>query len=167
MYVIKWLHSSKDFAVSLCWPLLFVIDPHILHLQRVWIGVALSVYLNGVTSTIMAPVTCMCLPWPPMSDLFSGLFIDIGCLRCFPPLCCPLLPSWLSFSHLSKTLAACQSIRPCTCVPMCSGMCEFIWDLWRTSGLLQTLKCIYTKKLPITVLATGWFKVCSFEEYLI
>lgn len=67
-------------------------------------------------------------------------------------------PPLLSFTHPTKTLAACQSIRPCTCVPMCSGMCEFIWDLWRTSGLLQTLKCIYTEELPITPLATCWFK---------
>lgn len=115
----------------LYWSLLFVIDPHILHLHGFWIGVALSVNLNGVSSSIMVPVTCICLPWPPLSDPFSGLFIDTGFLRCFPPLCCPLLPLYcpsLIPPKLWLPVRAFVLVHVCPCVAGCVSSYE-IYDV--------------------------------------
>lgn len=94
-----------------------------------------------------------------------------------------VLYSFLSSSlPLLKTLAACQGIRPCICVAMCGGMCDFTWDVWRTSGLLWSifqphhlgLKCIYTEESPIimpALLTANRFKayaflsrICCFER---
>ncbi len=94
--------------------------------------------------------------------------------------CVSLLSAVLSFPSavLPKTLAACQSIRPCTCVPMCSRICEFIWDLWRTSGLPRSvLQTSFFFKSKIHLYRTIDYNsasslgcrliqsICSFEEH--
>lgn len=80
--------------------------------------------------TLMVPVTCMCLPWPPMSDPFSGLFIDMGCLMCFPPLSCPLLPLYCPFLISPKLWLPVRAFVPvhvCPCVAGCVSSYE-IYD---------------------------------------
>ncbi len=132
-------------------------------------------------SSFMVPVTCMCLPWPPMSDPFSGLFIDMGCLMCFPPLCCPLLPLYCPFLISLKLwlpVRAFVLVHVCPCVAGCVSSYE-IYDAHLVFHCLSSKplffsffnkKCIYTEQLTITVpalLAAGWFKACVVLKNII